>query len=46
MFNASHQAKGTCISLILQKCQLLVIHNKWDFTFCDKPIKRKVQMLE
>lgn len=45
MFNVSNQAKGTCISLISQKYQLLVIHNKWDFTFCDKPIKRKVQML-
>lgn len=45
MLNVSNQAQSTCISIILQKRQLLVIHNQWCFTFCDKPIKGKVQML-
>lgn len=45
MFNVCNQAKGTSISLIPQQHQLLIIHNKWNFTFCDKPIMGKVQIL-
>lgn len=40
MFNISNQVKGTCVSLIPQKYQLLAILKKWDITFVTSLLRK------